>query len=141
METVLGIDGRAPKGELPPDGCCPPKLCHIDPCGLACNFVNALPRGPLWDLDKATALASGCAEPLQGNIGPVVRHAIYAAKRLHATLMSALWPALRESDPATAYDTLDEWLDRCGGCDSGDGAARPQRDGDLGYGWIEADID
>ena len=117
MTAILGIDGLAEKGKLAPDGCCPPSICNIDPCGLVCNFISQLPSGPMWDRGKAEAMGHNwncSAEGLSEECTSMVRHAAYIAQLLHMGLMAALWPAIRESSPATAYDTLDEWLDRLG---------------------------
>jgi hypothetical protein len=42
----------------------------------------------------------------------VVNHAVYTSFRLYDVLLNALYPAIRESNPMTAYDTLDDWLER-----------------------------
>lgn len=42
----------------------------------------------------------------------VVNHAVYTSFRLYDVLTNALLPAIRESNPATAYDTMPDWLDR-----------------------------
>lgn len=131
-EVLPGLDGRAPVGVLDPDGCCPPQLCQIDQCGLICNFISALPAGPLWDRAKAEGLGSyATGDPdviCDGNAGgacaSIVNHAVYAARRLIDGLFNALQPALREADPFTAYDTLDTWLDRLGWQDCYDCACR-----------------
>ena len=140
---ALGIDGLTPRGVLSGDPCCPPTICNIDLCGLACNFIGLLPTGPLWDIPKLKAFDRvkqygdpACGEPKceDSDCVSIVRHAVYSAHKLHHYLFGALWPALRESDPATAYDTLDSWLDRYGwqdcwkcGCDCEDdpGSAAP----------------
>lgn len=134
MRTIKGIDGRVPAYEPLRDGCCPPTICSIDWCGLICNFIQMLPRGPLWDQAKATRLSAyaqcgldaacdwtSCERPTCASL---VDHSIYAAKRLLDVLASAVWPAIRESDPWTAHDTLDDWLDRLGWQDCFDCACR-----------------
>lgn len=105
---------------------------------LACNFVDALPRGPLWDRAKAEAITyltaqNGCDE---GECPPslchsIVTHAVYTANRLWHVLMEALWPALRESDPFTCFDTVDDWLQRFGWQSCFDSACRDKSLGDL----------
>lgn len=120
MATAAGIDGPVSVGILPRDGCCPPSLCNISLCGLACDFVHQLPRGPLWDKPKHLAMSyyqsagcviGGCAATICNSL---VSHAIYTAERLWSALMDGLWPAIRESDPFTAFDTVDDWLARLG---------------------------
>jgi hypothetical protein len=50
--------------------------------------------------------------PVVNGCVSVVNHAVYTAFRLYDVLLNALYPAIRESNPMTAYDTLDDWLDR-----------------------------
>lgn len=130
-----GIDGMAPRGRLTADGCCPPTLCQIDPCGLICNFVQQMPRGPLWDGPKAQTVARYNAGNAPVECGPddasddptcvtLVDHAVYSANRLLDMLTDALAPAIRESSPHTAYATLDDWLARLGWRDCFDCACR-----------------
>lgn len=117
MSVQLGIDGQVDVGALPPDGCCPVSICNIDPEKLVCNFIGTLPSGPLWDEPKAAVMAGGiiCLPEAEGAVcTSVVLHAAFTAQQLYSRLMLGLWPALRESNPFTAYDTLDEWLDRLG---------------------------
>lgn len=118
MVMALGIDGQQTVGVLPRDGCCPPDLCQITPCMLACNFVNALPKGPLWDRAKMEAIRANSLGGCDPAICPpavchsIVSHAVYTGNRLWSTLMETLAPALRESDPFTCFDTVDDWLSR-----------------------------
>jgi hypothetical protein len=125
LEYINGIDGRVPIGELPSDGCCPPDLCSITPESIACAMVGLLPSGPLWDKSKELALACGgtcdqnCDQfgPEQDMCASLVLHSIYSARKLHYYIQSALWPAVREANPVTAWSTMDEWLDRLGWVD------------------------
>jgi len=128
-DFIPGVDGLVPIGQLPDSGCCPPDICEITVDSLACNLINILPNGPLWDRAKEEGIQcySACApsrpatDPncsLPGDAcGSMVAHAVYSAKKLHNAIVGALWPALRESQPHTAYDTMDEWLDRLGWID------------------------
>lgn len=109
-----------------PKACCLPPLCSIDPCDLVCNFVNLLPSGPLWDRAKQKVIwrfrnpDPDCVNDVyQVNCLyeerlciSVAQHSVYTALRLYDILLNALWPALRESDPWTAFDTMDDWLER-----------------------------
>lgn len=131
MTMLPGIDGIAPVGILPMDGCCPPSLCQLDSCALVCNFVQGLPTGPMWDRAKAETLAAyqtpvaGCAPFVcRTSCATIVDHAVYTALRLYDGLMGALYPALREANPYTAHDTLDQWLSRLGWRDCYDCACR-----------------
>lgn len=133
MTTRLGIDGVATVGVLAPDGCCVPPLCNLDPCALVCNFVQALPTGPLWDRPKAETISryhaiagiGSCAPvPCPSSCATIVDHAVYTALRLYDGLLGALHPAIREASPYTAHDTLDEWLARLGWRDCYDCACR-----------------
>lgn len=99
--------------------CCPPRLCDLDPCSMICNFVSLLPSGPLWDEPKRRVLEKYSAsqfcgdEPRDlGDCGTIVDHAVYTALKLYDVLQNALFPAIREADPMTAYDTMDDWLER-----------------------------
>jgi hypothetical protein len=129
INLVAGIDGLVPQGQLPDSGCCPPDICEISVESLACNIINILPNGPLWDKAKDAGIAchTNCApdcSPTNPNspsmadaCGSLVAHATYSAKKLYMAIMGALWPSLREAQPHTAYDTMDEWLDRLGWVD------------------------
>ncbi len=127
----LGLDGHVCVGEIDRDRCCPPKICEIDLCDLRCNLVDLLPSGPMWDRAKAQAFigpqsdCDDCHDPQCAtchnqrcpDCGPcvsVVGHALYTADTLFDRIHGALYPALREQSPYTAYYTLDEWLDRLG---------------------------
>lgn len=50
--------------------------------------------------------------PIFNGCTSVVNHAVYASLNLYDVLLNALYPAIRESNPATAYDTMEDWLDR-----------------------------
>lgn len=116
---IGGADGCVEQGSLASDGCCPETICSINPNGLACAYVNLLPNGPLWDEPKRTALER---YSIDSEVPPVedqgclslVAYAVYSSRVLYDLLQNALWPALREADPATAVTTQDEWLARLG---------------------------
>lgn len=133
-----GADGLVEATTLDRDDCCPPALCEIDPCGLICNFVKLLPSGPLWDEPKRAALDKyqgdcGDTENYQPDVftpcTSVVVHSVYVGMKLRMLLSEALWPSLREADPSTAYQTMEDWLERLGWLDCYEGACR---DPDLG---------
>lgn len=135
----IGADGCV-NTYVPQDDsvCCLPSLCDIDPCNLICNFVNFLPSGPLWDGPKDKALSRFqepspiCVDDVRQVVCPwdenlcasIVSHSVYTALRLHDLLLNALWPALRESSPYTAYDTMDDWLEKLGWVDCMQGPCR-----------------
>lgn len=50
--------------------------------------------------------------PVINDCVSVVNHAVYTSFRLYDVLQNALFPAIRESNPMTAFDTMDDWLDR-----------------------------
>src|SRR6478752_2347785 len=112
-----GIDGLVPVGVLPPSGCCPPDICEINPDALACTAISLLPSGPLWDKAKMAGISCGgncesdCGEKPFGTEEDVcqslVAHAIYTGRKLYYYIMNSLWPSLRESDPETAFTTMD----------------------------------
>jgi hypothetical protein len=122
-----GIDGEVPVGTIAATGCCPPPVCEINPDSLACSAISLLPTGPLWDSTKQQGIGcvkdctDGCAIQPFGNENEVctslVAHAIYTGRKLYYYVIGALWPALREDDPDTAFTTMDEWLDRLGWVD------------------------
>lgn len=133
MQTIPGIDGKAPYGFLPPDGCCPPPLCQLDLCSLICNFVQHLPNGPMWDRPKRETVEwyrrqSGqdpCLPAVCDERCPtMVDHAVYWALLLGDGLMGPLATLLREANPYTAATTLDAWLERLGWRDCYDCACR-----------------
>lgn len=114
---TLGVDGYTPHNKaILNDGCCPDPLC-IPFCSTACSFVDLLPTGPMWDFQKREALRclEGCGEDCGDDDCPsMAKYAIYGARVLHRLVQTTLWPAIRESNPATAVTTLDDWLDRYG---------------------------
>ncbi len=114
------IDGMSPKGSFPETGCCPPDLCSISQCAMSCSFIQLLPSGPLWDRAKAEGiLRKGWCD--DDHCSPtcltLVNHAIYSSKRLYSYIFDILWPSIREANPYTAYDTMDDWLDKMGWLD------------------------
>lgn len=126
IDLHRGIDGSVPIGTLPPTGCCPPSVCELSVDALKCTMVSLLPNGPLWDKSKEAGYVcdtnctpvcpdgKGDEEELCGSL---VAHAVYTARKLYYFIQNAIWPALRESRPETAFDTLDDWLDRLGWID------------------------
>jgi hypothetical protein len=116
--------------------CCSLSLCNISLSTLVCNFVNLLPSGPLWDASKRKVIDHYVSyandeepPPVEEPCTSLVSYSVYTAFRLHDLLQNALFPAIRESNPNTAYDTLDEWLDRYRWIDCFYGSCR---DPDLG---------
>lgn len=114
---LLGVDGFTLRsGALQDDGCCPDPLC-IPFCNTACSFIDLLPSGPMWDMQKAQAVRCipECADDCGDDDCPsMASFAVYGARVLHDAVQNILWPAIRESNPATAVTTLDDWLDRYG---------------------------
>lgn len=110
-----GVDGAVQAGELPISGCCPPDPCSATVESIACNFINLLPSGPLWDEAKYRGISCGgwCSTTCQTDeCISMVNYAAFIGRRLHAMLQENLWPAVREASPYTAFDTLDEWIER-----------------------------
>ena len=120
-----GIDGSVPTNTLVSDECCPPDLCSISPESLACNAVALLPSGPLWDKAKEIVIqCKGRCDDVCNAFGndkslcaSLALHAVYSSRKLYYYIMGALWPSVREANPATAFTTMDEWLDRLGWAD------------------------
>ena len=113
------IDGAVLAGRLPPDLCCPPSVCAIDDCAFVCNFVQAaLPDGPLWEHAKHdfnTSRMPDCTAAPGAPICPsLVGHASFVAKMTLYHIRNAIWPAVREASPFTAWTTRQYWLDRWG---------------------------
>lgn len=133
-QLYAGIDGWVPKGVIESDDCCPPDICAVTAESLACNFINLLPNGPLWDVAKQKGLtckgwcSSTCADD---DCGSLVTYAAFVGRRLHATIQDSLWPAIREASAYTAYDTMDEWLARLGWLDCYNGFCRDAALGEL----------
>lgn len=134
MELFPGIDGLTPKGEIEGTDCCPPDICAITEESLACNFINLLPNGPLWDEAKLKGLAcktwceSNCPDDVCGSL---VAYAAYTGRRLHTVIQDILWPSIREASPYTAWDNMDDWLDRLGWVDCYNGFCRDPGLGEL----------
>ena len=118
--TILGADGCVPFMVPEEDGCCPPPLCGNDLCCTFVAFFNLLPSGPMWDYWKAAAIsyfernenADECPLVKDPDCPSLILHAIYTVLRLRNVVHNALWPAFRESNPATAVTTLDAHLAR-----------------------------
>jgi hypothetical protein len=74
----------------------------------------------MWDYWKAAAISNfqpGSPDPdcnpiYSDQCPSLVQHAIYCVIKLRDVVHNALYPALRESNPATAETTLDLWLER-----------------------------
>lgn len=124
--AILTADGCIDAiGEISGGACCPPDICNLDPCDLMCTMIGLLPNGPLWDRAKQERIAryqtdcyGGACDPNEPECSSLVDFAIYSGLRVYNLINDALWPAIRESNPATAVETLDSWLERFGweGC-------------------------
>ncbi len=125
---TIGIDGDRDQGYIVSTGCCPPDLCNVSVCDLMCNMIQLLPQGPMWDRAKFSGFTAArscadtddiavpdCVDPeLFNSCTSMVRHAMYAGRKLHEMLRNTLLPALRESRPETSVVMLDDWLTRLG---------------------------
>lgn len=112
----LGVDGyRHYSPSVEEDGCCPDPLC-APICSTICSFVDLLPEGPMWDRQKEEAKASApeCGGAEVDDCPTMAKFAVYGARVLRDQIDNILWPTIRESNPATAVTTLDDWLDRYG---------------------------
>lgn len=117
---VLSADGCVESAIVPTTDCCPPPLCGNDLCGMFCAFIDMLPSGPMWDYWKRKATsyftegdnASECNPVVDPDCPSLVQHSIYTVLKLRDIVHNALWPALRESNPYSAQETLDDWLAR-----------------------------
>ena len=100
--------------------CCPPPLCGNDLCCTFVAFINQMPTGPAWDYWKQAAISyfQSNADPAECPLlhdpacPSLILHAIYCVLKLKSLVHDALWPAFRESNPATAITTLDAHLAR-----------------------------
>lgn len=135
--TTLSADGRVEVGVLHSE-CCVPSLCSIDLCcTLIPSFIGLLPSGPLWDEDKVRTLEKYRQECGQvycvedSTCTNMVDYTVYTAKKFYDFIKNGLWPMIRESNPATAYTTLDMWLERYGWQDCFGTACRSPALGEL----------
>lgn len=123
MVFVLGADGLQETVALE-DGACCPDLCP-DLCSMICSFVQLLPNGPMWDRRKAEVMSfykQGNAQNVCEVTCPappppchsVVDYAAYLGRVTYYAINTAVWPALRESEPETSVTNLDDWLVRLG---------------------------
>lgn len=102
--------------------CCPPSLCDLNPCGIMCNFIQLLPNGPLWDRYKMEAMDyfrstdcnGGYCRGDDSECSSLVDYAIYSGRRFYDLVMTALWPAIREGNPATSVTTIKSQLEALG---------------------------
>lgn len=94
-----------------------PEVCQIEECELQRSFIELLPSGPLWDMDK---FETACGDPCinTANAPSMALYAAYTGSRLYDVVSNVLWPVFRENSPETAVTTLDDWLIRLGwdGC-------------------------
>lgn len=61
----------------------------------------------------------------------MANYAAFVGRRLHAMVQDNLWPALRESSPYTAYETLDDWVSKFNWRDCYMGTCRSPALGEL----------
>jgi len=73
--------------------------CAISKEELVCNFPKLLPQGDFWR-------GSG-----DENCTTLANFAKFCGAQLYELLQIAIWPALRENHPSTAYSSLDDWLE------------------------------
>ena len=115
-----GADGCVPYVKIDDPSCCPPPLCGNDLCCTFVAFINQMPTGPAWDYWKEAAISyfqrnddpAECPLLQDPACPSLILHAIYCVLKLKSLVHDALWPALRESNPATAVTTLDAHLAR-----------------------------
>jgi hypothetical protein len=113
-----GLDGLAPCKILEDKECCTWDLCLIDVCGFVCNFLNYLPSGLMWDKPKEMAVNNVITEC--STICPpkrcstLVDHARYTAMKTLLFLEKFVMPIQKETNPITAYHSIDDWLDKYG---------------------------
>lgn len=132
MVAIRTADGLQEVGSILETDCCPADICQIDVCSMMCNFIQLLPDGPMWDRAKMEAMDRYRTDSCNGvscvsqdlSCTSLVNYAVYAGRVLHNMLFTALWPALRESDPRTAWLTLDDWIDRLGWQNCYEGSCR-----------------
>jgi hypothetical protein len=118
--VTLTADGCQITAEQEQTNCCAPPLCGNNLCCTFVAFMRLLPSGPLWDYWKAQAISyfethddpAECPLLKDPACPSLVLHSIYTVMRLRHYIHSALWPAVRESHPATAVTTLDYHLER-----------------------------
>lgn len=118
---LFGVDGRVPSTVLAEDcdGCL--DIPCADDVAYLCSFVDLLPCGPLWDTQKEAvrnqiAEAGGIPEcGFECPSMPVL--AAFIGQNLSTNVRSILGANLRESNPLTAVETVDDWLDRLGWSD------------------------
>lgn len=125
---VNGVDGATLTGLLDDCGGCNDIPC-ADKFGYVCSFLDVLPTGPMWDLPKAEVrqvLEATGDVPVDGlGCNSMVTYAVYMGQLLHYYVTEVLGQTLREADPCTAVNTLDDWLDRTGWQDCYRNACRP----------------
>jgi len=105
------------------DPCCSTAAC-IDPCDIACDLIETLPTGPMWDKQRADALEwlnsrnsapwDLCRPLIECDTAcpTLALFAVFLSQRISSTINETIWAAVRESNPFTAVTSLAAWKDR-----------------------------
>lgn len=120
-----------------PGPCCLPPQC-INPCDTACDLIELLPQGPMWNRQKAQAIEwltsfnrapwDLCRPIVECDPPPcpsLAQFAIFLSQYVATMIDSTIWSSVRESNPFTAVTSLDEWKERLGYQDCFRGRCRP----------------
>lgn len=122
QSLTLGLEGRHPaQVNFEPDPCCSDPLCaSSDESAMGCAFIDALPSGPMWDkpkiqLQDAIRDAGGIPAPADmPECVTMVNYALYVSRVLSDMVSTMLAPSIRDQNPNTAVNSLDDWLVRYG---------------------------
>ena len=135
--TPDGCQDRVASWAREPDQCCAILPCP-DPCAVACDMVNLLPCGPMWDRQKEQALEwlrgfnnapfDLCKPLIECEPPPcpsLAMFAVFMSRFVSSAINDTLWAYQRESNPFTAVTSLEQWKDRLGYQDCFRAACRP----------------
>ena len=124
LAVRLTNDGLEPWADIDQQDleCCADPLCR-PVTETACSFVELLPSGPMWDKEKSDVQQIVNAfglPPVVDDPFPCMSMAVYAAymgQVLDHNIKTILQSYVREMNPLTARDSIDDWLERYGWID------------------------
>lgn len=85
---------------------CNLSIADMDEHFMRCSVIGLLPSGPVWD-DQRNAYFK---KPIDSNNSSLVHFAAFLGSLTHFYSSEIVNKAIRELNPSTAIDTLEDWL-------------------------------